>query len=140
MEEQLINFETAKLAKEKGFKQSPTQLSEPYYNHKGELNGDVTKYIKAYLKDKKRGTNTREEFESIKAPTQSLLQKWLREKHSIFVFADSIMDHTLVKTGIKRFLFNIDDIDTLDADTIELFDNYEQALERGLQEALKLIK
>ena len=78
MQEQLISFETVKLAKEKGLEQYPTKLFYPYYNYKGEFKGDVKDYLKKYLNEEDT-TN----FENVFAPTQSLLQKWLREKYDI---------------------------------------------------------
>ena len=37
MEDTRVTFETAKLAKEKGFFQETNRLEIPYYNYKGEL-------------------------------------------------------------------------------------------------------
>ena len=71
------------------------------------------------------------------APTQSLLQKWLREKHGIDVLPfkeqNTIQDLSLIYTWT---IFNKGIISTIPKG----YDTYEQALEKGLQEALKLIK
>ena len=77
-------------------------------------------------------------------PTQSLLQKWLREVHGINIFMT-------FKPNIKKWDF-IPYFMSMDAkEYIEYnshytkqnnkrrFDTYEDALEIGLQEALKLI-
>ena len=125
MKDTRINFETAKLAKEKGFPQEPNRLTIPYYNYKGEFKGDVTDFLRKYLK--KEDTSN---VESVSAPTQSLLAKWLREKHNI---------HLIAYKNI-----NIDGYDwcyiTTDGITnINSYKTYEEALEAGLQEALKLI-
>ena len=81
MEDTLIKFETAKLAKEKGFFQETNRLEIPYYNYKGEFKGDVSDWrIRKYI----RGENT-SDIEFVSAPTQSLLAKWLREQHNIYV-------------------------------------------------------
>ena len=132
MEDTKITFETAKLAKEKGFPQEPNKLKIPYYNYKGEFKGDVSDWLRKYLK--KEDTS---DVESVSAPTQSLLAKWLREKHGvdISILILGISDYQvyvhkkreLKYNGIVNFVFdNKDNI-------------YEEALEIGLQEALKLI-
>ena len=127
MTEQLINFETAKLAKEKGF----DALCYDAFNSIGNLysNGWCE-----YLYDNKVEIPFRSgvlESQDILAPTQSLLTKWLREKHNI---------HLIAYKNI-----NIDGYDwcyiTTDGITnINSYKTYEEALEAGLQVALKLIK
>ena len=83
MEDTRIIFETAKLAKEKGFPQETNRLEIPYYNYKGEFKGDVSDWrIRKYI----RGEDT-SDIEFVSAPTQSLLAKWLREKHNIHLIA-----------------------------------------------------
>ncbi len=127
-----ITFKTAKLARDKGFKQSPTKLSEPYYNHKGELNGDVAEYLMAYFKDKDTGSNTKKEFESIQAPTQSTLQAWLIEKG---YFAS--VEYTIEDEWVSTLTFlESNQKDYWDEHT----DSYEDSLEYALVEALKYIK
>ena len=126
MEDTRITFETAKLAKEKGFFQETNRLEIPYYNYKGEFKGDVSDWrIRKYI----RGEDT-SDIEFVSAPTQSLLAKWLREEHNI---------HLIAYKNI-----NIDGYDwcyiTTDGITnINSYKTYEEAYEIGLQEALKLI-
>ena len=125
MEDTRITFETAKLAKEKGFPQEPNRLKIPYYNYKGEFKGDVKDWLRKYLR--KEDTS---DVESVSAPTQSLLAKWLREEHNI---------HLIAYKNI-----NIDGYDwcfiTTDGITnINSYKTYEEAYEIGLQEALKYI-
>ena len=125
MEDTRITFETAKLAKEKGFPQEPNRRKVPYYNYKGEFNGDVTDFLRKYLREEDTS-----DVESVSAPTQSLLAKWLREEHNI---------HLIAYKNI-----NIDGYDwcyiTTDGITnINSYKTYEDAYEIGLQEALKLI-
>jgi len=109
MKEQLITFETAKLANKKKF----IGWSESRYNRLGLL-----KESKAW---------------SISAPTQSLLQKWLRDNHKIHT--------TITSVSQESWMFRV----TLKGQTLnngiyeEDFDTYEEALEISLQEALKLI-
>ena len=125
MEDTRINFETAKLSKEKGFPQEPNRRKVPYYNYKGEFNGDVTDFLRKYLREEDTS-----DVESVSAPTQSMLAKWLRENHNI---------HLIAYKNI-----NIDGYDwcfiTTDGITnINSYKTYEEAYEIGLQEALKLI-
>lgn len=84
MQEYLISFETAKLAKEKGFNiEVKTYFDFKKFGIKpveffGKLNAnDLTKW------DDDLRQNTSANY--ISAPTQSLLQKWLREKHKIIL-------------------------------------------------------
>ena len=126
MEDTRITFETAKIAKEKRFPQEPNRRKVPYYNYKGEFNGDVTDFLRKYLREEDTS-----DVESVSAPTQSLLAKWLREEHNI---------HLIAYKNI-----NIDGYDwcfiTTDGITnINSYKTYEEAYEIGLQEALKLIK
>ena len=126
MKEQLITFETAKLAKERGFEnKTPHKLRRDYYNHLGEINGDVTLYIKAYVNKK----STRN-LETIDAPTQSLLQKWLREEHQLYVLINYV--------NKEQFNWEINMFQHGEYG-IGFRGSYEEALERGLVAALKLI-
>lgn len=99
MENQLISFETAKLAKEKGFREF---CCYAYTNDGKYMYGnEIGFYWKSYTI----------------SPTQSLLQRWLREKHNIFM---------------KNI--NVYKLEDLYGKT------YEEVLEVDLQEALLLIK
>lgn len=131
MEEQLIIFETAKLAKQKGF-----------IRHKGErsMYGETGNLFTAVGP----GYDMQECSE---APTQSLLQRWLREKHKIHLeirfggrSGDNKFSHFGCKiykpiTGLELYINNPD---LTHNSHIENY-KYEEALEFGLQEALKLI-
>ena len=126
MEDTIVTFETAKLAKGKGF----DALCYDAFNSMGNLysNGWCE-----YLYDNKVEIPFRSgvlESQDTLAPTQSLLAKWLREKHNI---------HLIAYKNI-----NIDGYDwcfiTTDGITnINSYKTYEEAYEIGLQEALKLI-
>lgn len=144
MEDQIISLETAKLAKEKGF-----NLKQP----------------KAYyiLEDKREMTlwvdpTVEEELKKIGwAPTQNLLQRWLREVHNIKVLADyfciSSDDYEwgyVVKYeegNDKRECQRLKSIESVEfypggyQNPVAFVKNtYEEAIEQGLREALKLIK
>ncbi len=73
--------------------------------------------------------------EDIIIPTQSLLQRWLREVHNIQVYASSATINMLGKYRDYIFTVNGKSSDHRDG-----YDTYEEALEKGLQEGLKLIK
>lgn len=141
MKEQLISFETAKLLTHTEF--NPKACHEGYVIATGDLSSDYT--IDWFNK------------KAIGAPTQSLLQKWLREVHGIHV---SINPRYSIKLGEN--LFYSYDISTaannycgldvnldrwLGWDTesgvpdlyYHVYKSYEEALEFGLQEGLNLI-
>lgn len=107
MEDQLISFETAKLAKEKGF------------NLWTSCKAHFPLYLKGEIEYRDFIRNIGEPL----APTQSLLQRWLREEFDY---------HASVRRAGKDWKTSIDEYTT--------FETYEEALERGLQELLKLIK
>jgi len=136
--ERLISFKTAKLAREKGFEQKiglgiKYGLGQ-YYNHEGILNGDCTPYIRATI---------RKELDKIPmpyiiaAPTQSLVQKWLRDEHELEID---------ICTGYRGYAFEVMSKNhangwlDMEASTDERYNTHEDALEGALIEALKLIK
>lgn len=136
MEDTLISFETAKLAKEKGFNDSKS-LELP--------NGKKFSMTRCCsYSDDDRSTKHRKFYSKNNphylAPTQSLLQKWLREEHDIH------MDISFaVKDGRPYFEFNgygvnVSRLKDDSSRSSGIHPTYEQALEIGLQEALKLIK
>ena len=126
MEDQLISFETAKLAKEKGFDWKVRfSYGKKEEVSKESLNGYEDDNFNFY-----KGT-----YWQISAPTQSLLQKWLREKHNIHITID------LLNNSFEEFGFTIsypwrEYINNINED---LKKPYEEALEEALVESLKLI-
>ena len=71
------------------------------------------------------------------APTQSLLQKWVREEHKIFVCCG--ISSTNYREKLLSFDTNVYTHDLGHSQTFKENSSYEQALEAGLIEALKLI-
>lgn len=66
--------------------------------------------------------------------TQSLLQKWLREVHNIVVLIHQYSD-------TKRYFYLTNEEYNFECDWNKLsYETYEEALEIGLRENLKLIK
>lgn len=142
--ETYISFETAKLAVEKYVIEGKlTKFRETYYNHKGELNGDVKDYL-FMLVHKEDATG----LEPIPAPTQAILQKLLREKYNIILTIIPYRSDSANINSLMYYYSLIEDDCTSDilcnADSLrvseENYDTYEQALEEGLKEALKLIR
>lgn len=133
MKEQLISFETAKLAKEKGF-DLECNLSDYAF---GTFDGVYKRKTLAcrHAMIFSRWINDREK---ISAPTQSLLQKWLREVHGIHILmslAVPTLQHRSVIYQVKEGkVITVMDFTATDNE------NYEEVLEVGLQEALKLIQ
>ena len=121
MEEGIISFETAKLAKEKGF-----QEEELHYYFNEELLQHPNRLYYNFNQDNPP-------LNQFSAPYQSFLQKWLREGHKIHITLQN-----------KPFTFGFDyyiiDLNTENCvgrgDSI----SYEEALEKGLLESLKLIE
>lgn len=135
MQEQKINFETAKLAKEKGFKSKSI-----YYNASGDLVETPTVTGNDYI-------HTNNDFQSFRyeAPTQSLLQKWLRDKHKLYIdiqtvnFGFDVLVHKKEMMIFKDVIVNSYNVSKIRENEYDYYNTYEEALEMGLQEALKLI-
>ena len=126
MKEQLISFETAKLAKEKGLPQDNFYFEDyearvPFYGLDNELN---------------KGDEDR--FGQCKSISQSLLQKWLREKHKIHIYLFPLDNN---KWGFENnsISINLDYIFINYMYEGKEYNSYEEALEVGLQEALNFI-
>ena len=128
-----------KLAKEKGFPQefdySHFKSKLDYYNHKGELNGDVGDILKLRISHKP----IPEEMKPISAPTQSLLQRWLREEKG---YAISVTAYpTLASLNKVCYAWEIksssDGSFMKSMDSEYTFSTYELALEDALKYALE---
>ena len=140
MKEQLISFETAKLAKEKGF----SIICDYVYDIVAdEVNPVITR-------NQQPSGNFLSYFHDrfISTPTQSLLQKWLREVHQIYVQIET--DQTTYPKfcySIARFIGNPNNLSEKEwywdklpyNENWSLHRKYEEALEEGLQEALKMV-
>lgn len=127
-----VTFETAKLAKEKGFN-IPTKYC--FYT-----------WLESVCKLDNKELETNETLEKlaleegldkdlwISQPTQSELQKWLREKHNIDVIVD------VGNNGVKFYKVRVFRNGENNLSYLTPFEKYEQALEEGLKEGLKYIK
>lgn len=129
MEESLITFETAKLAKEKGFK---IPQAKGYYNHGG---------IQLVLWVTSEDSKEQEDFLAF-APTQDILQKWLREECKIRVFVEQKVagDFGFVIYVVNPVKENIAGRPWIkESHFTKHFSTYEEALEEGLQRSLNLL-
>ena len=121
MNEQLVKFETAKLAKEKEFKLALSS-DNLYFNDKG--------IVHNY-----HWFNSEELVNYIDAPTQSLLQKWLRDIHNIHI---EIFLSIEKPYNVYYFRFmEVGKYFTLSYDNIPDNTKYEEVLELALIETLK---
>lgn len=109
----LISFETARLAKKKGF----DIIVKNYYDHNGDLK-----------------TNKYESNVTIlecHAPNQSFLQQWIREEYNTNIWISCT-------PYLNSYTFNYNLNQKIITSSIK-YTKYEDALEKGLQEVLKLI-
>ena len=129
MTEEFVTLETAKLLKEKGFKEDVFTFYEVDC-----VEGDM---ILSETYDESENFN--EKNDCLSAPTQSLAQKWLRETKNI---------HICVYNCACGYGYEISKADngTHMASSVYKgpndggeWDTYEEALEAGILEALKLI-
>lgn len=138
MKEEIVTFETAKLAKEKGY--IPDKFNESVREMYGWTNVN-------YCDDDSKVElltfpPNYEHHSDIPAPTQSLLQRWLRERHNQIHVNVYVSPHPYG----HQYSIKITKKD-VNSPLVELKfsklgiwkETYEEALEAGLQEALKLI-
>lgn len=74
-------------------------------------------------------------------PTQSLVQKWLRKKHKLHISIDIGHDETNIWWNFNIFKIELgyNHNPIVDMTNYDGFKTPEEALEKGLQEGLKLI-
>ena len=129
MGEPLISFETAKLAKEKGFNLRTKYFFKEKYT-------DKIEYETVHFNHAESDWNEPFKFNlaECSAPTQSLLQKWLREEHHLHI--------TIYSCSQESWMCRI----THPGQSLECgmygedYDTYEDALEDSLYMALKTIE
>ena len=115
MNKELISFETAKLAFEKGFIDVQTLLTWLYYEKNGRLfNNEYEIGNEDYI-----------------CSTQSELQTWLREKHGVDLWVEKYPTDT--KYISQCPILNKDKV-------LGYYDTYEEALEKALVEALNFLE
>jgi hypothetical protein len=132
MTEKLIELETAKLAKEKGFE----WLTRNYF---GQINAEPFETHENSLDDYNSSRWDEKGGEWISRPTQSLLQKWLREVYNIDL---DIYRNVLTENyRVNEVYVDCKEINNLYDYTEEIeYKTYEEALEEGLIVGLKQLK
>lgn len=153
MQEQLVSFETAKLAKEKGF----DEICLDVYSYIGVLQNryniifndvddpdslkealEVTNSnLEEVWKNHNAGLRSHKPF--IAAPTQSLLQKWLRESHNIHIWILYKLDELKCPYELNVIIKDFSNLKFLHILDKEIYSTYEEALEKGLFNALNFI-
>lgn len=144
MKEQEISLITAQLAKLKGFDWEcrgyyypKSKFGEKYQEHFGKFNSNK---LQTYSDDK----GIQREVEMYSAPSQSLLQKYLRDFHKIHIqiFCTDDDEGTQPVKWMYSYVYRYDNSiheDAFNCSCDEAFDTFELALEDGLQQALNLI-
>ena len=122
MKEELISFETAKLAKEKGF---DIDCGKGYYLTGGNRVNGFREII-----------NYKYDPQFYWRPTQSLLQKWLREEKRLHIVVNIGIPHGENKC---HFYSNVIKFGKQHKSKFKskFYKSFEEAQETGLQEALK---
>lgn len=151
MEDRLIKYETAKLAKEKGFDEFTFWVykeAELYLHKAKKYDSNFKKHLVRDLI--KNSAMLDAKIPRYSAPTQTLLQTWLRKKHDIHATVDVNFYSNREKLGyyytLDRFINGIHDGEDHDFVQIGLigkekgFEEFEEALEVVLYEGLKLIR
>lgn len=129
LKEDIVSFATAKLAKTAGF----------WYD--GNTNDWLSTTL-PYHEDGTRPIDLRYKGELWSAPTQALLQRWLRDKHKVFVevnfrkFAYGVSNGYFYICGSKKY-HSVNSY--FGKNVFQPFDTYEDALEVGLQQGLKIV-
>lgn len=134
IEESYVSLDTAKLLKEAGFEEPCRGIYRAYRMG----NSVFREYDRKNTKDDLCWNSAdRFQYEYL-APTQALAARWLREVHHYAVCIWFSKDH-------EKWFYAHGDINSIMFDTDYLisefvYDSYEEALEAGLREAVKLIK
>lgn len=126
MEEQIVSLKVAKLLEEHNFCNGSSHYYSNIFSEQLHKNDDGVLYLNGL------------DVNYIEAPTQSLVQKWLREEHNMFVecYHNNLLTERI--HGVKYGRYNMS-IYEHSMFNMFGFDTYERALEEGLKQALKLI-
>lgn len=127
IKESYVRFDTAKLLKEAGF-DVPCECYYSWFDGKP---------IKGYCDGKVNHNRDKSEDADISRPTQDLAARWLREVHGIDVLVD--IDTIILPTKRRKYNVKIF-IDKSIYCISGGHNSYENAIEKGIQKAIKLIK
>ena len=132
VEEQLVSYEVAKIANEKGFKQIEKHCYDP-------LCSDINHVYNWW---NERSCSTEERMKRlIPAPTQSVLHQWLMTKHNLYL--EICIGHDENAIWWNTYICKIKkgyDFDPVNVNDDINGNTYSEAFENGLRYALKLIK
>lgn len=138
MKEDMITLETAKLAKKKGF---DLKVIEAFVDLTGFDGGEMHNNVYTYRQ------NHNSKNHRYSRPSQSLLKKWLREKHGLILVVRPTKRSSkrlkymcgLYKTFTHDEVIDNDPYKKLLAE-VSVSESYDDALEEGLLYALNKIK
>jgi hypothetical protein len=122
MQDTIVNFETAKLAKERGF-----NIIQLMGSHHTFYKSDGSKIV---------GDSFAKQLMNY-APTQSLLQKWLREIHGIHIDFQYDLEPDMKTINVS---FSVINHEGSLYNEKKKYLKYEEALEEGLQHALEILE
>ena len=144
MKEKIVSLKTAKLLKEIGFNPDTPHGWYKKYTSKDKYKWIYKDYVGVshfYFSEDLcyddcenfsiPETHLNEKEDYISAPTQCLAQKWLREEYNINITIVNVK----ITVTVYRYI-----IGESSEEEVGEFDSYEEALEKGLQEAIKIIK
>lgn len=140
MEDQLISYETGIVAKEKKFTQNPYLINNSYAPTY--TDGSEIRLINSLYNPSSNLCT---------APSQSIIQKWLRDEHNIHIHISRVYEWhtgTPIFEGYCLYIdflfsegYNEEKVYEINHKyLLNLFPNFEEALEKGLFEALTYLK
>jgi len=147
--EELITFELSRIAKEKGFNYPTSKYFEHSLTERvdeedgksgpfGWGKGELTTQSSYFINNHKDIDFSNKSWYQCSRPTQSLLQRWLREVHDIHLVP--CPHHKCLSYGCDVYHYTKENETGYTPIEMSSSNSYEEALEKGLQEALKLIK
>ncbi len=132
--ESLITFETAKLAREKGFN------FPKVYPYREEFVYDKSELIKIVIGNYQSMALKIVDGITYNAPTQSVLQKWIRENHKIHIEIHPD-NYDEVDNEWRFCLLKLrPDIKFVETTEFMIYRTYEKAMEEALKMALNYIE
>lgn len=148
MKQDIVSFETAKLAKEKGFDEDTSHIYPEWQEeqpNEAPLSCEQIGYPCSTEQMERESMMEIGYGDFFKAPTQDLLQKWLREKKNIEMEIKIMGGSRLKRKLYEAFICpynekgNIDKYGEMEPE-LHGFESYYEAREAGLQVCLELLK
>ena len=132
MKEQIVQYETSKLLKEIGFNYP---VINQYIGDKLYLGKDFT------LCDPIDVNSDAKDRDVYSAPTQSLAQKFLREKYGIVVTIDTVWDYNNLPPIFEGYRYRISFVKYVyEVGESEICKTFDEALEKGIRKGIKIVK